>query len=65
MRKTTIDSEDSIRDMIEELSDKSRMNQEKTQHMATTDEAMVELCQQFTDTNLEQGKQITKLIIQI
>ena len=30
--------------------------------METTNEAMVELCQQLTEMNQEQGKQISELI---
>ena len=33
--------------------------------METTNEAMVELCQQLTETNQEQGKRILKLIAHI
>ena len=33
--------------------------------MASTKEAMVELCQQLTEAKMQQGKQITELIVQV
>ena len=38
------------------------VDQENIEKMETTNEAMVELCQQLTEMNQEQGKQISELI---
>ena len=46
--------------MFEELSDTSRVDQEQIQQIATTNVAMGDLCQQLTETNQEQVKQIRK-----
>ena len=51
-----------IRDMIEESSDMSRVDQEYIQQMSTTNEAMLELFQELTEMAQDQGKQITKFI---
>ena len=51
--------------MFEELSDTSRVYQQKIQQTKTMNYAMVELCQQLTETNQEQGNKIIKLITYI
>ena len=65
MREKNIVSEYSISNMFEELSGKSRVDQEHIHNMDTTNDSMVDLCQQLTETNQDQGKQIEKLISQI
>ena len=43
----------------------SKVYKEQMKHMATTNESMVELCQQLIATNQEQWNYIAKLITQI
>ena len=58
-------SEDSIRETFEELSYKSRVDQEQIHKMSTINEYIIELCQQPMETNQEQGKKTEKLILKI
>ena len=51
MREKNIVSEDTIKDMFEELGDTSKLDQKHIQQMATKNEKMVELCQQLMETN--------------
>ena len=46
--------------MFEELRNTPRVDQEQMQKTATKNKSIVVLCQQITDTNQEQGKQILK-----
>ena len=62
VREENIVSEDTIRYMLRELSNTSRVDPKYIQQKAITNEAMVELCLQLMETNQEQGNHIAKLI---
>ena len=63
MREKNIITEDSIRDVFEEFSETSRVDQEQIHKITATNEAMVELCHKLTDMSREQLKQIRKIVI--
>ena len=50
---------------LDGLSDATREDKEQMDQMASTNEAMVELCQNLTEAKIQQGKQITDLIVQV
>ena len=50
---------------LDGLSDATREDKEQMNQMASTNEAMVELCQNLTEAKIQQGKQITDLIVQV
>ena len=47
------------------LRDATRAEKEQMNQMASTNEAVVELCQQLIEAEIQQGRQITDLIMQV
>ena len=54
-----------LKNYLDGLSNATRADKEKMDQMASTNEAMVELCHQLTEAKIQNGKQITDLILQI
>ena len=54
-----------LKNYLDGLSNATRADKEKMDQMASTNEAMVELCHQLTEAKIQQGKQITELILQV
>ena len=47
---------DELKNYLDGLSDATRADKEQMNQMASTNEAMVELCQQLTEAKIQQGK---------
>ena len=56
---------DKLKNYLDGLSDATRADKEQMNQMALTNKAIVELCQQLTEAKIQQGKQITELILQV
>ena len=56
---------DELKNYLDGLSDATRADKDQMNQMTTTNEAIVELCQQRTEANIQQGKQITEIILQV
>ena len=56
---------DELKNYLDGLSDATRADKEQMNHMAYTNESMVELCQKLTEAKMQQGKTITELILQV
>ena len=62
--KSEMDSDD-LKNYLDRLNDATRADKEQMNKMASTNEAMVEFFQQLTEAKIQQGKQITDLILQV
>ena len=56
---------DELKNYLDGLSDATRADKEQMNQMALTNKAIVELCQQLIEAKIQQGKQITELILQV
>ena len=62
--KIEMESEE-LKNYLDGISDATRADKEQMNQMASTNEAILELCQQLTEAKMQQGKQITELILQV
>ena len=62
--KSKIES-DELKNYLNGLSNATRAHKEQMNQMATTNKAMIELCQRMTEAKIQQGKQISDLILQV
>ena len=56
---------DGLKNYLDGLSDATRADKEQMNRMDLTNAAIIELCQQLTEAKMQQGKQITELIVQV
>ena len=56
---------DELKNYLDRLSDTTRADKEQMNQMDSTNKAMVELYQKLTEAKIQQGKQITDLILQV
>ena len=56
---------DKLKNYLDGLSDATRADKEQMNQMASTNDAMVELCQYLTEVKIQQCKQIIELILQV
>ena len=56
---------DKLKYYLDGLSNATRADKEQMNQMVSTKEAMVELCQYMTEAKIQQGKQISDLILQV
>ena len=54
-----------LKNYLNRLSDSTRADKEQMNQIASTNKAMVELCQQLTEAKIQQGKKVTELILQV
>ena len=54
---------DELKNYLDGLSDATRAYKEQMNQIASTNKAVVELCQQLTEAKIQQGKQISYLIL--
>ena len=62
--KSEMDSNE-LKNYLDRLNDATRADKEQMNKMASTNEAMVELFQHLIGAKIQQGKQITDLILQV
>ena len=62
--KSEIES-DELKNYLDGISNTTAADKEQMNQMASTNEAMVEFCQQLTELKIQQGKNISDLILQV